>query len=78
LSDSRFRARPVDVVRELEHLERHGVLEPVDAGDASATERTVPTSVRSAWPASRPSMRLLRMDVISSGLICMVAFGGSW
>jgi hypothetical protein len=27
--------------------------------------------VRSAWPASRPSMRLLRMDVISSGLICM-------
>ena len=37
----------------------------------SATERTVPTSVRSAWPSSRPSMRLLRMDVISSGLICM-------
>ncbi len=43
----------------------------------SATDRTVPTSVRSAWPASRPSMRLLRMDVISSGLICMVAFGCS-
>ena len=36
----------------------------------SPTERTVPTSVRSAWPASRPSMRDLRMLVISSGLIC--------
>src|SRR5438046_1981465 len=37
----------------------------------SATERTVPTSVSSAWPSSRPSMRLFRMLVISSGLICM-------
>src|SRR3712207_8532537 len=30
----------------------------------------------SAWPASSPSMRLLRMEVISSGLICMVGFFG--
>src|SRR5215831_18769542 len=37
---------------------------------------TVPTSVRSAWPAPRPSMRLLRMDVISSGLICMLGSSG--
>src|SRR5438093_2088658 len=36
----------------------------------SATDSTVPTSVSSAWPVSSPSMRLLRMDVISSGLIC--------
>ena len=41
----------------------------------SATESTVPTSVRSACPASSPSMRLLRMDVISSGLICMFGIG---
>ena len=39
----------------------------------SPTDRTVPTSVSSAWPSSRPSMRLLRMEVISSGLICMSA-----
>ena len=37
----------------------------------SATERTVPTSVSSAVPLSSPSMRLFRMLVISSGLICM-------
>src|SRR5436190_22237982 len=35
----------------------------------SATERTVPTSARSAPPSSMPSMRCLRMLVISSGLI---------
>src|SRR5262249_52684074 len=35
------------------------------------TDSTVPTSVSSARPASRPSIRLLRMLVISSGLICM-------
>ncbi len=47
----------------------------------SPTERTVPTSVSSADPSSSPSMRLLRMEVISSGLICMgclsVSLGGS-
>ena len=37
----------------------------------SATDSTVPTSVRSALDVSRPSIRLLRMEVISSGLICM-------
>src|SRR4051812_11611295 len=45
----------------------------------SAIDRTVPTSDRSASPSSSPSMRLLRMLVISSGFICMsrkVAFLG--
>src|SRR5271157_6313832 len=37
----------------------------------SATDSTVPTSVSSAVPLSSPSMRLFRMLVISSGLICM-------
>src|ERR1700712_1834589 len=37
----------------------------------SATDSTVPTSVSSASPWSRPLMRLLRIEVISSGLICM-------
>src|SRR4051794_21933965 len=37
----------------------------------SATDSTVPTSERSAPPSSIPSMRLLRMLVISSGLICI-------
>ena len=34
LSDSRFSARAGDVVRQLEHLERHAVLQPVQARDA--------------------------------------------
>src|ERR1700733_2316978 len=38
----------------------------------SATESTVPTSVSSAPAVSRPSIRLLRIEVISSGLICIV------
>src|ERR1700689_4599854 len=37
----------------------------------SATESTVPTSVSSAPSVSRPSIRLLRIEVISSGLICI-------
>src|ERR1017187_10021104 len=37
----------------------------------SATESTVPTSVNSALEVSRPSIRLLRIEVISSGLICI-------
>ena len=47
---------------------------PLDGkGDVntSATDRTVPTSERSAPPSSMPSMRSLRMLVISSGLICI-------
>jgi hypothetical protein len=39
----------------------------------SAIDSTVPTSDRSAPPSSSPSMRALRMLVISSGLICMLA-----
>ncbi len=38
----------------------------------SATDSTVPTSVSSAPLVSSPSMRLLRIEVISSGLICML------
>src|ERR1700710_3326050 len=37
----------------------------------SATDSTVPTSVSSASPWSRPSMRLLRIEVILSALVCM-------
>ena len=37
----------------------------------SATDSTVPTSVSSASEVSRPSIRLLRIEVISSGLICI-------
>src|SRR5271167_4813702 len=43
----------------------------------SATDNTVPTSVSSAVPLSSPSMRLFRMLVISSGLICMSLLRGS-
>ncbi len=38
----------------------------------SATESTVPTSERSALPASIPSIRSRRMLAISSGLISIV------
>src|SRR5271155_4474206 len=43
----------------------------------SATDNTVPTSVSSAVPLSSPSIRLFRMLVISSGLICMSLLRGS-
>src|SRR5471032_2041698 len=48
---------------------------PCSRAMPSATDNTVPTSVSSADPASSPSMRLFRMLVISSGLICMVLRG---
>src|ERR1039458_9960260 len=50
---------------------------PCNRAMPSATDRTVPTSVSSADPASSPSMRLFRMLVISSGLICMSFLRGS-
>src|SRR4051794_22963532 len=40
----------------------------------SATDRTVPTSVRSAEPVSSPSIRSRRMLAISSGLISIFFF----
>src|ERR1039457_5931970 len=48
---------------------------PCSRAMPSATDSTVPTSVSSADPASSPSMRLFRMLVISSGLICMFLRG---
>src|ERR671919_564552 len=75
LSDSRFSARPVTSCGSSSISNDMQFSRPWMRAIPSATDRTVPTSVRSAWPASRPSMRLLRMDVISSGLICMDLLG---
>ena len=66
---------PDDVVGQLEHLERHRVLEAVDARDAVGDREHGADLGQRALPASRPSMRLLRMLVISSGLICMLVSG---
>ena len=71
LSDSRFSARPVTSCGSSSISNDLQFSRPWTRAMPSATERTVPTSVRSAWPSSSPSMRLLRMEVISSGLICM-------
>src|SRR5215216_3361639 len=75
LSDSRLSARPVTSWGSSSISNASQFSRPWMRAMPSATERTVPTSVRSAWPSSRPSMRLLRMDVISSGLICMDLLG---
>src|SRR6478752_5162565 len=69
LSDSRFSARPVTPWGSSSISSERQFSRPWTRAMPSATERTVPTSVSSAEPASRPSMRLLRMLVISSGLI---------
>src|SRR5215210_4196837 len=74
LSDSRLSARPVTSWGSSSISNDIAFSRPWMRAMPSATDSTVPTSVRSAWPASRPSMRLLRMDVISSGLICMGGF----
>src|SRR5215211_122714 len=74
LSDSRLSASPVTSCGSSSISNDMQFSRPWMRAMPSATDRTVPTSVRSAWPASRPSMRLLRMDVISSGLICMSGF----
>src|SRR5215204_3694743 len=74
LSDSRLSASPVTSCGSSSISNDMQFSTPWMRAMPSATDRTVPTSVRSAWPASRPSMRLLRMDVISSGLICMSGF----
>src|SRR4051812_31647515 len=72
LSDSRFRARPVTSCGNSRRSKAMQFSRPWMRAMPSPIDRTVPTSVSSAWPESRPSMRLLRMEVISSGLICMV------
>src|SRR5215216_6678000 len=75
LSDSRLSARPVTSCGSSSISNASQFSTPWMRAMPSATDRTVPTSVRSAWPSSSPSMRLLRMDVISSGLICMNLLG---
>src|SRR5215217_195750 len=81
LSDSRFNARPRTPCGNSSISKEMQFSRPWMRAMPSPTERTVPTSVSSADPSSSPSMRLLRMEVISSGLICMgclsVSLGGS-
>ena len=60
-----------DVVGQLEHLERIAVLEAVDARDAVGDREDGADLGEVGRPSSSPSMRLLRMEVISSGLIFM-------
>src|SRR3954469_9109087 len=71
LSDSRFSARPVTSCGNSSISSDAQLSSPWMRAMPSATERTVPTSERSAPPSSMPSMRSLRMLVISSGLICI-------
>ena len=71
LSDSRFSASPVTPWGSSSISKDMQFSRPCRRAMPSATDSTVPTSVSSAWPAPSPSMRLLRMLVISSGLICM-------
>src|SRR3954470_3467519 len=77
LSASRFSARPVTSCGSSSISNDRQLSRPWTRAMPSATDRTVPTSVRSACPSSRPSIRLLRMDVISSGLICSGMRSGS-
>src|SRR6202034_2480029 len=75
LSDSRFSARPVTPWGSSSISKDMQFSMPCRRAMPSATLSTVPTSVSSAVPLSSPSMRLFRMLVISSGLICMVLRG---
>ena len=70
LSDSRFSASPVTSWGSSSSSIDMQLSRPCMREMPSATESTVPTSDRSAPPSSSPSMRCLRMLVISSGLIC--------
>src|SRR3954447_21956398 len=74
LSDSRFSARPVTSCGSSSLSNAWQFSRPCTRAMPSPTESTVPTSVSSDEPASRPSMRDLRMEVISSGLICIQIF----
>src|SRR5262249_18064191 len=71
LSDSRLSARPVTSCGSESSSSDMQLSSPCTRAIPSAMERTVPTSERSASDSSSPSMRLLRMLVISSGLICI-------
>src|SRR4051795_7514225 len=72
LSDSRLSARPVTSWGNSSISNDMQFSRPWTRAMPSATDRTVPTSARSASSTSSPSMRLLRMEVISSDLICTV------
>ncbi len=74
LSDSRLSARPVTSCGSSSISNDMQFSSPCTRQMPSATDSTVPTSARSAPVVSSPSMRLLRIEVISSGLICI---GGS-
>src|SRR3954454_7330951 len=76
LSASRLSARPVTSCGSSSVSKLMQFSRPCTRAMPSPTERTVPTSVSSDDSASSPSMRRLRMDVISSGLICS-AMGSS-
>ena len=78
LSDSRFSARPRTPCGNSSISNDMQFSRPWMRAMPSPTDRTVPTSVSSADPSSSPSMRLLRMEVISSGLICMGCLSVSW
>ena len=75
LSSSRFSARPVTSWGSSSISSDMQLSRPWTRAMPSATERTVPTSARSALPVSRPSIRWRRIEEISSGLIsiCSVA-----
>src|ERR1700754_1731185 len=70
LSDSRLSARPMTSCGSSSISNAMQFSRPWMRAMPSPIVNTVPTSVRSACPASRPSMRDFRMEVISSGLIC--------
>ena len=71
LSDSRLSASPVTSCGSSSISNDMQFSRPWMRQMPSATDSTVPTSVRSALVLSRPSMRLFRIEVISSGLICI-------
>src|SRR3954454_19082340 len=69
LSSSRFNASPVTSWGSSSISSDMQLSRPCTRAMPSATERTVPTSARSAPSVSSPSMRSRRMLAISSGLI---------
>ena len=71
LSDSRLSARPVTSCGSSSSSSDMQLSSPCTRAMPSAIDSTVPTSERSAPPSSMPSIRSLRMEVISSGLIFM-------
>src|SRR3954447_4625429 len=78
LSASRLSASPVTSCGNSSISNDMQFSSPCTRAMPSATDSTVPTSVSSALPESSPSMRLFRMLVISSGLICIWAVLPQW